>query len=775
MTRVAFPFLLFLLLFPVVALADGTFADYPSSTTALAYDGEYFWIGQGYNVLKWDKNAGILAEYTPKDGLLGSTIKEIYIAPDKKTIWAASDSCIARFDGTAWHTFTPDEGIQSDPLGNSAFEQDGSIWILSGDSNGVFRFHGNEWRQYTTTNGLASNTVYAIAVDTEGVVWVGTDKGVSTFDGSTWKTYTIADGLPDNTVNRILVDKNNMKWFGIGGEVGGIARFDGMTWSAYNMANGRIDAINIRDMALSPDNVLYVSLCDIRYTEKIVGVQKPTNGVALYYNYIYKCDSNNISLVKSQVTDGYEKSPFLRPIIVDNLGKLYVLPTIPYNTIKSVFGYERSSPICDKDNVIWYIEDVWIASFDGNDRKGYGFGLRQDNSGLTTPSFCAFAIGSKNELWAIDSGGDIFEFADNTWKYSPYEYSNNLFVTSMSINEKDMIIYGGYNSILTKFQWDSSEQIASPLPSLFNKQTYEFTLKSVTCEKDNIFWVSFSSSEKLGVFRYDGADWKRFTTSDGLINNAVNAIAVDLSNSKWFGTSAGISRYDDLTWSSFATTATGDSIGSVNVLASGTGDMIWAGTNRGLLKYDGSAWTRLGTTDGLVDSTVISLAVNSKGVVWAGTPNGLSRYDGKTWKTFTTADGLPSNRVQALAADHNDVIWIGTDAGLVSYADDGTGTFVNHEAAKPSAFPTIATYPNPFNPSTMIECTLPGSGLAELAVYSITGQKMRTLAAERLSAGKHSFFWDGKDDAGHTVSSGIYIARLTSGAQMATKKMVLVK
>ena len=131
--------------------------------------------------------------------------------------------------------------------------------------------------------------------------------------------------------------------------------------------------------------------------------------------------------------------------------------------------------------------------------------------------------------------------------------------------------------------------------------------------------------------------------------------------------------------------------------------------------------------------------------------------------------------MQALAVDHNNTVWIGMDTGLVSYADDGTGTFVNHEAAKPSEFPALAVYPNPFNPSTMIECTLPVNGLTELAIYSITGQKMRTLAAEKLSAGKHSFLWDGKDEAGHTVSSGIYITRLKSGAQTATKKMVLVK
>ncbi len=279
--------------------------------------------------------------------------------------------------------------------------------------------------------------------------------------------------------------------------------------------------------------------------------------------------------------------------------------------------------------------------------------------------------------------------------------------------------------------------------------------------------------DSKGVIKYDGATWITYTTVDGLVDDRVHAIAVDAANTKWFGTSAGLSRYDGISWTSFPTAENGNPVGGVNTLAC-DGALLWSGTNSGLLRYDGSSWARFTPKDGLADTSVISLAVGQKGVVWAGTPSGLSRYDGTSWRTFKTADGLPSDRVQALAVDHDNVVWIGTDKGLVSYQED-TGTFVQENNALPATFPAITSYPNPFNPSTTIEFTIPFARDTELSVYSITGQKVRSLVAGTLTPGKHTARWDGRDAAGKNVSSGIYIARLVTGGKVTVKKMVMVK
>jgi flagellar hook assembly protein FlgD len=84
-------------------------------------------------------------------------------------------------------------------------------------------------------------------------------------------------------------------------------------------------------------------------------------------------------------------------------------------------------------------------------------------------------------------------------------------------------------------------------------------------------------------------------------------------------------------------------------------------------------------------------------------------------------------------------------------------------------------YPNPFNPSTTLTFSIPEGGHAELVVYDITGRIVRTLVSGPVSAGTHTKVWDGRDDSGQAVSSGIYLSRLKTGKHSATVKMTLVK
>ena len=83
--------------------------------------------------------------------------------------------------------------------------------------------------------------------------------------------------------------------------------------------------------------------------------------------------------------------------------------------------------------------------------------------------------------------------------------------------------------------------------------------------------------------------------------------------------------------------------------------------------------------------------------------------------------------------------------------------------------------PNPFNMSTTIEFSLPEAGKVNLVIYNIAGQKIRELVAEQMPPGVHTVIWDGRDKNGLRVSSAMYIARLSSGMQSKTHKMILVK
>ena len=84
-------------------------------------------------------------------------------------------------------------------------------------------------------------------------------------------------------------------------------------------------------------------------------------------------------------------------------------------------------------------------------------------------------------------------------------------------------------------------------------------------------------------------------------------------------------------------------------------------------------------------------------------------------------------------------------------------------------------YPNPFNPTTTISFTIQKPGLIDLTVINLKGQKIRSLKNKILSAGKHYAVWDGKDDQGNEISSGVYFFKLNGDDVKLTRKCLLLK
>jgi hypothetical protein len=93
----------------------------------------------------------------------------------------------------------------------------------------------------------------------------------------------------------------------------------------------------------------------------------------------------------------------------------------------------------------------------------------------------------------------------------------------------------------------------------------------------------------------------------------------------------------------------------------------------------------------------------------------------------------------------------------------------------PIGFWLLQSYPNPFNLACEIKYALPTDCQVTLAVYNVLGQKVRVLVDEYQSAGQKSSTWDGKDNQGREVTSGIYFYRIQAGDFAQTKKMLLLK
>jgi flagellar hook assembly protein FlgD len=93
----------------------------------------------------------------------------------------------------------------------------------------------------------------------------------------------------------------------------------------------------------------------------------------------------------------------------------------------------------------------------------------------------------------------------------------------------------------------------------------------------------------------------------------------------------------------------------------------------------------------------------------------------------------------------------------------------------PPTFSLNQNYPNPFNPSTTISYQIPQTGSIRIDIFNIKGQKIRTLINELKHPGKHSVVWNGTDQSGRQVASGIYYYRIVTDHNSSTKKMLLLK
>ncbi len=102
-------------------------------------------------------------------------------------------------------------------------------------------------------------------------------------------------------------------------------------------------------------------------------------------------------------------------------------------------------------------------------------------------------------------------------------------------------------------------------------------------------------------------------------------------------------------------------------------------------------------------------------------------------------------------------------------------TGISKNAVHPMRFTVQPNYPNPFNPSTTISYTQHQSGLVNIQIFDIKGRLIRSLPAQTRPAGSYSVSWDGQDDTGRGVPSGVYIYKCVFGSEVVSQRMILVR
>jgi ligand-binding sensor domain-containing protein len=266
--------------------------DTGANVKALAFEGDYLWMGLPNGVIRYDTrtqdNHTIYTPASTNGGLVSKGIYYILVDPKNGAKWIATyGGGLARFDGTGWRTYTVSDGLADQWVYDMEFDRQGRMWVATW--KGVSVFDGNRITNYTEKDGLIDKWVYSIVIDQDGLYWFGTESGLNRFDGKTWSSYTHKDGLgaevegytetkkkpsPSETAtasgkeasgyseegygsgggghhadpskrnlganpNFVIagaVDRQNRKWFGTWGA--GVSSFDGTAWKTYTVSEG---------------------------------------------------------------------------------------------------------------------------------------------------------------------------------------------------------------------------------------------------------------------------------------------------------------------------------------------------------------------------------------------------------------------------------------------------------------------------------------------------------------------------------------------------------
>ncbi|MHB9030210.1 MAG: FlgD immunoglobulin-like domain containing protein, partial [Candidatus Latescibacterota bacterium] len=242
-------------------------------------------------------------------------------------------------------------------------------------------------------------------------------------------------------------------------------------------------------------------------------------------------------------------------------------------------------------------------------------------------------------------------------------------------------------------------------------------------------------------------------------------LAVDRNNVKWVTTSNYAFSYDDVTWK-YASDLPGPMKGYRQTSIDSQGN-LWLDVYR----YAGGEWKR-----GLFWEAAHPVETDRSGQIWASSWNYgviVYRIGDSAPEGIGEANGLPSPRVSAIMMDTSGDIWICTDRGIARIIPAEPSSAGSE--ARPHTLALHGNHPNPFNPSTTISFTLPRPAKTSLIVYDITGRKVRELVSGSMTAGEHTAVWDGRDERGKVVSSGVYVAHLRAGTAAASRKMLIIK
>jgi len=714
---------------------------------AVAAEGNIVWCATDHGVIRVDPESGTVRKFHEIHGLNDECVQKVVVGPSgikwfefsKPGPYHTEYHGIASYDGSVWKSYYSGYSVTypGDKVSYMYVDSKDRLWITCGSHVELTCFDGETWTYYTPENsGVQEHGIASMAEESDGTLWLG-GEFLTRYDGESWHTYT-----PDNSglthfAGKIAVDSSDKKWVA-GYDV--ISSFDGETWTTYTSENSGLSGQGIaKVVAGAADDVwiLYLSYKDVSHF----------NGE----------DWENFDREALGIGDGTIRDMALAGdgtlwLGCDNglyrfdgeRGEKWVGGTMP--------NIDRILDICVAAN-----GDVWLS-------KGYYSVYHYDGRGweyVYIPEKVGYAEGYKKSTYlTADSEGNVYFGSD-----------------------KGIVSYDGAHwNLIVENEVDRSRSYVGKygVGEIFE------------VDREGALW--FLSHGEICVYQNGEFHWfqsyvKQYNPDEGRYNikyPGAKDIFIDHENNKWFATAYhGIRKYDhsyglDERYVFLDKEKYDPDPGKVmREVAVDFDDVIWYACDErfedtGKLIQKGLRKIENGVVSDTIELPyvyVTDLEVDKNGVLWVGTKSdGVYKYEDGEFTRYTVKDGLLDNRVDRITIGPNNEKWfVSEEKGLTLYIDVPPVSVDEETAVIPETF-GLSNHPNPFNPSTTIEFTLPAASDVKLTVHSVIGRKVMTLVEGRMAAGGHSVVFDGTG-----LASGLYFYRLEVGKTVKTGKMMLVR
>lgn len=201
----------------------------------------------------------------------------------------------------------------------------------------------------------------------------------------------------------------------------------------------------------------------------------------------------------------------------------------------------------------------------------------------------------------------------------------------------------------------------------------------VSCIQEDSQGALWIGTRSIGIFRFDGNEFKNIDLLEHLNNEIIENIYEDHSGRLWIATHHGVTCYSYATHELINyTNIHGLPHNTVYSITEDQDGFLWFGTRTGVARFKDGIFVTYNTAHGLVNERVLTVRVDQKNRIWFGTVNGLSCLADDRFVAYKTSDGLIDNLIRCLCLDSSGRLWIGTRKGISCFDEQG---FTNYTVA----------------------------------------------------------------------------------------------